>query len=542
METSNRKVDLVNMNFSELKLHRDVIQAIKEMGFEEPSPIQKACIPVILNKRDVIGQAQTGTGKTAAFGIPMVELISRKPVTQGIILTPTRELAIQVSHELRKIAKYKGLRILPIYGGQSIGHQIKALKSGVHIVIGTPGRVLDHIRKNTLQLNNIKMLVLDEADEMLDMGFIDDIELIINKTPSERQTLLFSATMPYEIKKLANRYLKDYQNISVNHGEIAVPLIKQVYYKVLENNKLDSLCRILDYQEIELGIIFCRTKKAVDELTDALQERGYLANGIHGDLNQNQRERVMKAFRDRSIEYLIATDVAARGIDISNVTHVINFDIPQDPESYVHRIGRTGRAGKNGIAVTLVTPREIKQLRLIEENINSKIETQDLPDLKEIKEVHQQNWKNQIIDLIENSQVELADNYQMIDELAKQYNLKDITSAAFNLAFYDKFLSQNSEEDYDFGDTGARPGMVRFFMNIGKNTEISSKEIISLISDRVDIPENTIGKINIFDRFSFVEVTKDTAPFVYEGLKFSKVNGHKLYIEPAKPRTKVATN
>lgn len=537
MEKIKGKVDLIIMNqFSQFKLHRNITQAIDEMGFEEPSPIQKACIPVILDQKDVIGQAQTGTGKTAAFGIPMAQLVSRKPEVQALVLTPTRELAIQVSQELRKISKYKGLRVLPIYGGQSIGHQIRALKQGVNIVIGTPGRILDHIKKNTLDLSNIKLLVLDEADEMLDMGFIDDIEEIIGKTPKTRQTLLFSATMPYEIKKLANRYLNNYEFISINRGDVTVPLIKQVYYRVLENNKLDSLCRVLDDQDIELGIIFCRTKKAVSEIAESLQARGYLADGIHGDLTQFQREKVMKSFREKSIEYLVATDVAARGIDVGDITHVINYDIPQDPESYVHRIGRTGRAGKEGKAITLVTPRENKQLRTIEQETKAKINIETLPSIEEIMLIKKQQWKEQIVDLIENNQKELINNYPFLDELSSKYDLKDIASAMIQLNFFEKFTSQNVESEYDFGETGARPGMVRFFMNVGKNVELSSVDLANHISKEIDVPINAIGKINIFDRFSFVEVSHDIAPFVYEGLRYSRLNGRKVIFEPAKPR------
>lgn len=538
MEKFKREVEDREMSlFSQFKLNKSIIQAINDIGFEEPSAIQTACIPTILSGKDVVGQAQTGTGKTAAFGIPMVELISKKPVIQGIVLTPTRELAIQVSQELSKIAKYKGLKILPIYGGQSVGHQIRALKQGAHIVVGTPGRMLDHIRKNTIRLNNVKLLVLDEADEMLDMGFIDDIEAIIKQVPTDRQTLLFSATISHEIKKLSNRYLKNQEFITINQGDVTVPSIKQVYYKVLEANKLDGLCRILDFNDIELGMIFCRTKKAVSELTEALQTRGYLVDGIHGDLNQSQRERVMKQFREKSIEYLIATDVAARGIDVEDVTHVINYDIPQDPESYVHRIGRTGRAGKNGIAITLVTPREIKQLRTIEQKINIKITSEVLPDLEELRSIQQQNWKEQIIDLITNNKSVIMDYHALVEDLSTQFNLKDITAATLHLTFNDKFLTRNDFEDYDFGETGARPGMVRFFMNIGRNLELTPKEIENIISQEIDIPSNQVGKINIFEKFSFVEVSKDIAPFVYEGLRFSKISGRRLIFEPAKPRT-----
>ncbi|MGZ4031081.1 MAG: DEAD/DEAH box helicase, partial [Tumebacillaceae bacterium] len=342
--------------FTELNLNKKILQAISEMGFEEPSPIQVQCIPRVLDGEDVIGQAQTGTGKTAAFGIPLIERVTSVKNVQTLILTPTRELAIQVAGELRKIAKYKRVRTLPIYGGQPIGSQIRALQQGVPVIIGTPGRVLDHLRRGTLKLDKLQTIVLDEADEMLDMGFIEDIESILKETPGDRQTLLFSATMPPEVQRLAARYMKSPSIVKINHGDVTVPLIEQVYYKVLERTKQESLSRIVDSEEVELGIIFCRTKRGVDELTEALISRGYLADGLHGDLSQAQRDRVMRKFRTNDIELLVATDVAARGIDVENVTHVINYDIPQDPESYVHRIGRTGRAGKRGLAVTLVTP------------------------------------------------------------------------------------------------------------------------------------------------------------------------------------------
>jgi len=522
--------------FSTFNLHHNILKAISEMGFEEASPIQKACIPKILEKQDVIGQAQTGTGKTAAFGIPMIQMISRKQNIQGIVLTPTRELTIQVSEELRKIAKYKRLKVIPIYGGQSIGHQIRAIKQGAQIIIGTPGRVLDHIRRKTIQLNDVELFVLDEADEMLDMGFIDDIENILRATPKTRQTLLFSATMPEEIKNLANRYLKNPEVITVNRGDVTVPTIKQVYYKVLELNKLDSLCRIIDHHEVELGIIFCRTKKSVNELTESLQARGYIVDGIHGDLTQNQREKVMKQFREKQIEFLVATDVAARGIDVEDITHVINYDIPQDAESYVHRIGRTGRAGKKGIAITLVTPREIRQLRTIEKEIQSKIASQPLPAIEELKKIQQQQWKKQMIDFIENHPEELDSYHELLDDLAQHYPLKDIATAALHSAFYEKYLTDDSNSGYDFGETGAKPGMVKFFMNIGRNVDLTPKELIKILSEEIDIPVKSIGKINIFDKFSFVEVPEDVAPFVYEGLKNTKVNGYRVILEPARPR------
>ncbi|GAA0366042.1 DEAD/DEAH box helicase [Bacillus horti] len=521
-------------NFTDFNLQQQVIKAINDMGFEEPSPIQETCIPAILEGGDVVGQAQTGTGKTAAFGIPVIEKTTHSSKVQALILTPTRELAIQVSGELKKIAKYKRTRTLPIYGGQSIGHQIRALKQGVHVVIGTPGRVLDHIRRRTLDLSDVKMLVLDEADEMLDMGFIDDIEMILKQVNRERQTLLFSATMPPEIKKLSHRYMQEPKYVSISHNEVVAPLIDQFYYKVLERNKLESLCRVLDSQEIDLGIIFCRTKRGVDELSEHLQARGYLTDGLHGDLSQAQRDKVMKAFRDSTIEFLIATDVAARGIDVENVSHVINYDIPQDPESYVHRIGRTGRAGRKGLAITLVTPREMTHLRSIENKINHPLQPRDLPSLEEITGKQQENWKRQIVEQLQNNEhYDLFE--QMLDELTDEHEPRQIAKALMSMVF-SQHLPASDEDVYDFGETGASKGMVRFFMNVGRNINMNPKSLAEEISDLVGISGKLIGRIDIFEKFTFIEIPEDVAPFVYEALKHSRIHGARVKMEPAKPR------
>ncbi|HCP15565.1 MAG TPA: RNA helicase, partial [Peptococcaceae bacterium] len=322
------------------------MQALEEMGFEEPTPIQAQAVPLIFQGKDIIGQAQTGTGKTAAFGIPIVEKVDPNlNKIQAFILTPTRELAIQVAEEMGRISKFKRLRVLPVYGGQPIDRQIRPLRTGVHIVIGTPGRVLDHLDRRTIDLSHVQTFVIDEADEMLDMGFIDDISSILDQAPADKQTLLFSATMPDPIRRLAKKYLKDPESISVNRETVTVPQVSQVYYEVTQSSKIDTLCRILDYENYDAVIIFCRTKRGVDELVSALQSRGCSADGLHGDLTQVQRDKTMKSFRNGDTDILIATDVAARGLDIDRISHVINYDIPQDPESYVHRIGRTGRAG-----------------------------------------------------------------------------------------------------------------------------------------------------------------------------------------------------
>ncbi|MFT9847634.1 DEAD/DEAH box helicase [Aneurinibacillus sp. REN35] len=523
-------------HFSDFALHKTIQQAIHDMGFEEPSPIQEQCIPKILEGGDLIGQAQTGTGKTAAFGLPLIEKMTNKNAVQAIVLTPTRELAIQVSGELRKIAKYKRVRTLPIYGGQSIGHQIRALKQGVQVVIGTPGRVLDHLRRKTLRLDQVSMLVLDEADEMLDMGFQEDIESIIKETPTERQTLLFSATMPQEIQRLARKYMNEPQTVAISRKEVTAPTIQQVYYKVFERSKLESLCRILDSEEIELGIVFCRTKRGVDELTEALQERGYLASGLHGDLSQAQRDKVMHSFRDSTIELLVATDVAARGIDVGNVSHVVNYDIPQDPESYVHRIGRTGRAGRKGIAMTLVTPREMKQLRTIEKISKSSLESRNVPSLEEVMERQQSIWKEQLIALVEGDE-DMTPFFEVVNQLKEEYSLEKLTAAALSLAFAPS-VSSAQEEVYDFGDTGASKGKVRFFMNIGRSLDVRPPDLVKEISELVGTSSKAIGRIDIFDNFTFIEVDQEIAPFVYEALRHSRIKGKRVNIEPAKPRSK----
>ncbi|WNF35383.1 DEAD/DEAH box helicase [Bacillaceae bacterium IKA-2] len=523
------------MYFDDFQISTDLKKAVKEMGFEAPSPIQEKVIPLILDGGDVIGQAQTGTGKTAAFGIPLLDKVTTSPHVQAIIITPTRELAIQVAAELQQLSKFKRTRTLPIYGGQSIGHQIRALNQGVHVVIGTPGRVLDHLRRKTLKLDRVHTVVLDEADEMLDMGFVEDIELILKEVSSDRQTLMFSATMPNAIVKLSRKYMKQPKVVSINKGEVTAPSIDQIYFKVLEKNKLDSLCRIIDSEEIDLGIIFCRTKKGVDELTEALQARGYMADGLHGDLTQMQRDSVMKKFRDATIEFLIATDVAARGIDVQNVTHVINYDIPQDPESYVHRIGRTGRAGRKGLALTLVTPREMKHLRSIELEIKMTLPSRNIPTIEDVVEKQQESWKQQLVNIIQsNEQPVLFD--PLIKEMLSDHPAEKVVGALMKVAFHHEFDA--GDDSYNFGDTGAAKGMVRFFINVGRNVKLTPKIIMDEVSELVGIAAKAIGRIDIFENFTFLEVPEESAPFVYEALRYSRLNGARVNLEPAKPRPK----
>lgn len=523
-------------SFGDIHLNKQVLQALSEMGFEEPSPIQKEAIPLALEGLDLIGQAQTGTGKTAAFGIPVTEKVNPKfQAVQAIVITPTRELAVQVSEEIGKIGKYRHIKPLPIYGGQSIDRQIRALRYGCQVVVGTPGRLLDHLNRGTLRLQYVKIVILDEADEMLDMGFIDDIESILKQVPAEeRQVMLFSATMPLEIRKLAQRYMKSPRMIAISRDELTVPLIEQVFYETREKIKVDALCRIIDMGDIGQGIIFCRTKRGVDELVAALEARGYFADALHGDLSQQQRDRVMKKFRDGKTELLVATDVAARGLDIDNVTHVINFDIPQDPEAYVHRIGRTGRAGRKGLAITLISPKEYRQLRLIEQLIKTRIRRQELPSLADISERQAENLKNQLIHLIQGDH--LGTYRSIIGSLLEEYDSMDVAAAALKYALEGPITEEREEDEASFGNTGATPGMVRLFMNIGRMQQIRPQDIVRWIADESGIPGNIIGMINIYDKFTFVEVPEEYAQRVLSCMHQNMIKGRKVNVEPAKAR------
>jgi ATP-dependent RNA helicase DeaD len=527
-------------SFGDHQLSEQVLQALSEMGFEEPSPIQKEAIPLALDGLDIIGQAQTGTGKTAAFGIPITEKVNPKFLAvQALIVTPTRELAIQVAEEIAKIGKYKHVKTLPIYGGQPIDRQIRALRMGYQVVVGTPGRLLDHLNRGTLRLQHVKVVVLDEADEMLDMGFIDDISSILKEVPAEgRQIMLFSATMPQGIRKLAQTYMKKPRSVSVSQDELTVPQIEQVFYETRESNKIDALCRIIDAEEIEQGIIFCRTKRGVDELAVALEVRGHFAEPLHGDLSQQQRDLVMKHFRDGKLELLVATDVAARGLDINNVTHVINFDIPQDPVSYVHRIGRTGRVGRKGQAITLILPNEYRQIRLIENLVKTRIRRQELPPLGEFSERQAGNLKNQLIKLIQGNRLE---NYRgIVGELIEKYDSMDVAAAALKFAVegagVQERIDHKEQEELNFENTGAAMGMVRFFLNIGRVQQIRTQDISSWIADESGTPGNMIGMINIYDKFTFAEVPIEYASRVLTCLHQATMKGRRVNVELAKAR------
>lgn len=418
--------------FNELSISQSIMKALEQMGFEEATPIQSETIPLAMQGNDVIGQAQTGTGKTAAFGIPMLEKIDQKQKQiQGLIVAPTRELAIQVAEEINRLGKVKGIRAMSVYGGQHMERQIRALKDGPQIVVATPGRLLDHIRRKTIRTNNIQTAVLDEADEMLNMGFIDDIRDILKNIPEERQTLLFSATMPKEIRDIATNLMKSPEEVKVKSKQMTVENIDQYFLEIPEKYKFDTLTNHLDINAPKLAIIFSRTKKRVDEITEGLQARGFRAEGIHGDLTQGKRMSVLNKFKNSRVDVLVATDVAARGLDISGVTHVYNFDIPQDPEGYVHRIGRTGRAGKTGEAISFVTPREIPHLQLIEKTIRSKMKRVVPPTNKEAQRGQQQVAVDNLLKTI--GEKELNSYHDAANEILQEHDSMTVIAAALKM-------------------------------------------------------------------------------------------------------------
>ncbi len=523
------------MRFEELEINEKLLKGIEEMGFEEASPIQTEAIPEILSGIDIIGQAQTGTGKTAAFGIPVLEKLDPKDKNlQSLILCPTRELAIQVAEEFRKLARFMpGIKILPIYGGQEIVKQIKSLKSGTQIVIGTPGRVMDHMRRKTLKLDNLKNIILDEADEMLNMGFREDIETVLKETPEERQTILFSATMPKAILQIARTYQKNAKTIKVVKKELTVKNIEQYYYEVRPKNKEEVLTRLLDIHNPKLSVIFCNTKKRVDELVESLKGRGYFAEGLHGDLKQSQRDRVMNGFRRGTTEILVATDVAARGIDVDNVDAVFNYDLPQDDEYYVHRIGRTGRAGKSGVAFSFVIGKEVYKLKDIQRYCKTKIIARPIPTIDDIKNTRIDKLFEVVSEIISEN-----DLTEMINIVEKKANDCDYTTLDIAAAFLKMNTSQNEKEvdnasEFSFDNTGAETGMVRLFINIGKNQKITPGNILGAIAGESGMPGNLVGAIDVHDKYTFVEVPVEFAPNVLKAMKNVKIRGKSINIEPA---------
>ena len=485
------------MTFEEMCLDTRIMRAIAEMGFEQPSPIQAQSIPIAVEGKDMIGQARTGTGKTASFGIPMLQRINPKDKSlQAIVLCPTRELAIQSANEIRKLAKFlHGIKVLPIYGGQEISKQIRSLKGGVQIVIGTPGRVMDHLRRHTLKPQTVDIVVLDEADEMLNMGFREDIETILGQLPEERQTMLFSATMPKPILEIAKRYLHEPEIVKVIQKELTVPKIEQYYYEVNPRKKNEVLSRLLDMYDPSLSLVFCNTKRKVDELVADLKGRGYFAEGLHGDMKQSQRDRVMNGFRNGRTDILVATDVAARGIDVDDVEAVFNYDVPQDDEYYVHRIGRTGRAGREGRAFTLVVGKEIYKLKDIQRYCKTKIRRQPIPSVNDVAAIKVEKLLEQAGELIATDGLG-----RMMDLLEEYLDGSDYSATEMAAALLAMQLGETSTQTLpkeEFGDTGAEPGMVRMFMNIGKKDRVRIGDILGAVAGESGMEGALLSLIHI---------------------------------------------
>ena len=551
-------------SFSDLDISAPVLKALKEVGYETPSPIQAATIPLLLEGRDVLGQAQTGTGKTAAFALPILSRIDIKQATpQALVLAPTRELAIQVAEAFQSYAAHiKGFHVLPIYGGQSYGPQLSALRRGVHVVVATPGRVIDHIEKGSLDLSQLKTLVLDEADEMLRMGFIDDVEHILQQTPPERQTTLFSATMPPAIKRIAKTYLRDPQEITVAAKTGTAANITQRYWLVAGMQKLDALTRILEAEPFDGMIVFARTKLGTEELATKLQARGFAAVAINGDMAQQARERTIEQLKNGKIDILVATDVAARGLDVERISHVVNYDVPSDPESYTHRIGRTGRAGRSGEAILFITPRERGLLKAIERATRQPVAPLQLPTVKAVNDVRIAKFKEQIASTLAEGGLEVFRS--LIEEYEREQNVPavDIAAALAKLARGDQPLllekpdREARPERADFvpreqlawEDRPARPvreprepafkkervmrdaepGMATFRIEVGHQHGVKPGNIVGAIANEADMPAKYMGRIEIYDDYSTIDLPDDMTQELIDHLKTVWVAGQQL--------------
>jgi ATP-dependent RNA helicase DeaD len=493
--------------FEQLGLSEISLEALRRKGFEEPTGIQEKIIPLVLQgDRDIIGQARTGTGKTAAFGLPILEkLHPRSKTVQALILTPTRELAVQVAEELNSLKGGRSLSILPVYGGQAIGPQIGRLKTGVDMVVGTPGRVIDHIERKTLDISKVSFLVLDEADEMLNMGFIDEVKKILECVGPGRRTLLFSATMPEPIRKVAETYMGEYERVVVEKTGSAVELTDQIYFEVHEGDKFEALCRIIDMEEEFYGLVFCRTKVGVDELVHRLAERSYAAEGLHGDITQAQRELVLNRFRKRRITILVATDVAARGIDIINLSHVINFSLPGDMESYIHRIGRTGRAGSKGTAVTFVTPSEYRKLMYLQRMTKTEIRRERIPGVEDIIEAKRGRILSALLNIPESDGRD--DFLEMADSLLQEKEPVEVLAAVLWYAFQEKLDRTKYRDIRSVRDVSVdRTGKSRLSIRLGRKDGATKRLLLDFIEREAAVPSRDIRDIEVLEKHSLVTV------------------------------------
>ena len=578
-------------SFVELGLSESLLKTLNEIGYETPSPIQAECIPVLLQGRDLIGQAQTGTGKTAAFALPLMEQIDVKLTKpQALVLTPTRELAIQVAEALQSYARnMPGFHVLPIYGGQSYTIQLKQLSRGAHIIVGTPGRVMDHLERKTLNLDHLKTMVLDEADEMLRMGFIDDVEWILERTPEKHQTALFSATMPEQIRRVAQKYLVEPREIKIKSATATVAAVRQVYWQVSGMHKLDALTRILEVEEnFDAAIIFVRTKNATVELADKLSARGYAAAALNGDLNQQMRERVIEQLKSGALDIVVATDVAARGIDVPRVSHVVNYDIPYDTEAYVHRIGRTGRAGRTGNAILFVAPREVSMLRSIERATRSPIAPLTLPSRADVTNKRVADFKASVVEVLNAEGLDFFAN--IVSQIAEEQNVsaEEVAAALAMMAQKGKPLQiagedpppqrhaamddsrrpasfADRERKPRFEERGERPrfedrggdkprfedrprrddrpsrpspagDMVRYRIDVGRDHGVQVKDIVGAIANEAGIESRFIGRIGLYDESSTVELPAGMPKEAENALKRTRVRGVPINLRPDEGR------
>jgi ATP-dependent RNA helicase DeaD len=555
------------LGFAGLELHPKVQNELTKLGYEEPTPIQAEAIPVLLAGRDMIGQAATGTGKTAAFALPILQRLAAPkdsgPRTQGpsaLVLTPTRELAMQVSEAIHKYGRGIGTRVLPIYGGQPIGRQLGALKRGVDVVVATPGRALDHIGRRTLRLDQIEVVVLDEADEMLDMGFAEDLEAILSELPAERQTVLFSATMPPRINSIARSHLHEPVVIKIAHAKEAtgeLPKVRQLAYMVNRNHKAAALGRVLDMEAPEAALVFCRTRNEVDQLSETLNGRGYRAEALHGGMSQEQRDRALGKLKNGIADLLIATDVAARGLDISQLTHVVNFDVPSAPEAYVHRIGRVGRAGREGVAITLAEPREHRQLKNIERITKQKLKLETIPTVAHLRERRLDITRGQLRETIRSGD---GESFRAVfDSLSDEFDVVEIALAAIKLAHQatapesdeqeiptatvrdgkksDRFDKKHDRFDKKHDRKGKRDRFnksdadsVRLYVSGGKSAGIRPKDLVGAIAGESGLAGREIGPIDIQDRFSLVSVPADKADHVIDSMRGVALRGKKITV------------
>jgi ATP-dependent RNA helicase DeaD len=532
MDDERRTTD----SFAGLGISEPILRAVAEVGYEAPTPIQERTIPAMLAGRDLIGQAQTGTGKTAAFAIPILERIDPSLAeVQALVLAPTRELAIQVAEAIHTYSRHAGrVGVLPVYGGQPIQLQLKRLQRGVHVVVGTPGRVMDHLRRGSLRLDAVRVVVLDEADEMLRMGFIEDVEWILSQAPPGRQTALFSATLPREVRRIAERHLRDPVAIEIEHRTLTVPAIEQRYLNVSPQQKLDALARLLETEPTEAVLIFTRTKTGAAELAERLEARGYAAEAMHGDMNQAQRESVIRRLKAGQAEIVVATDVAARGLDVERISHVVNYDVPNDVEAYVHRIGRTGRAGRSGVAVLFVSPRERRLMAEIERYTGQHIAPMKMPTQADVAARRIGMFKDSIRRSVEQGDLDLY--LALVEELVEEgMDLAEIAAGAARLARGDKPLEVEVEPE-PAAVPRAEDGMVRLFIAAGSRAGVRPGDIVGAIAGEAGIPGRAIGSIDIYDRFTFVEVPAQYRDQVLESMARATIRGRPVEIRVATPQ------